>query len=51
MPYPFTTAGGGITSVTWGDITGTIADQTDLNTLLEDLQDRVAALEDPEPEA
>lgn len=45
MPYPFTTAGGGIASVSWGDITGTVADQTDLNTVLEDLQDRVAALE------
>lgn len=45
MPYPFTTAGGGITSVAWGDITGTVADQTDLNIVLEDLQDRVEALE------
>lgn len=49
MPYPFTTAGG-ITSVSWGDITGTLADQTDLNLVLEDLEDRVEALEDPEPE-
>ena len=32
---PYTNAAAGISSVAWGDITGTLSDQTDLNTALE----------------
>lgn len=39
MAYPFTTAGGGITNVSWGDITGTLSDQTDLQAALDGKQD------------
>ena len=42
MPYPFTTAGGGITSVAWGDITGTLSDQTDLQAALDAKEDAAA---------
>lgn len=37
MSYPFTTAGG-VTSVAWGQITGVLSDQTDLQSALDSKQ-------------
>ncbi len=42
MPYPFSKAGGGLTSVAWGDITGSISEQGDLSTALSNKLETVA---------
>lgn len=39
MAYPYSKAGGGISSVAWGDITGTLSDQIDLQAALDLKQD------------